>query len=185
MWGRQVGEAAGTRKNRLSKRALEALITARVLVEAETWRGAEPWFVEYMAGWMIAPEGAGGAVGRCIMHPKASNAAVPPPPGFVLPSPAQVARALSKRRVVWRADARAHFFQIPLPRGLEGAFRLVVEGTEYVLTRLPMGARMSPVVGDAVSRWMAGFEDGEEWGGEVEGFVYIVRLPFTLMIFSF
>lgn len=107
------------------------------------------------------------------MHPKSSNDSVPPPPTFVLPSPAQVARALSTRREVWRADARAHFFQVPLPHGLAGAFRLVVEEGEMVLTRLPMGARMSPVVGDAVSRWFADVGEDEQWEGEVECYVYI------------
>ena len=140
--------------------------TAGVLEPAE---GRTPLFRETCRGWLVEA----GAHWRLVVHPRASNDATTAP-SFEMPSQRTVALSLENARWAVTLDARAFYWQLPLPAFLRGAFTIVTaDGVRLAMTRFPMGARASAAVAEATTRWVIGMPEDETWRGARRRVSYI------------
>lgn len=171
-WSRCENKIFRKRTPPLPWSLLAPLVEARVLEkESDMVLDEPPWFREELDAFALFP--GGGGPGRFITHPWGSNPRVGVEP-FTLPRPREVIRGVQGKVHLVKIDSRSHFHQIPLPGGLLGAWTVNIEKAgrveRYVLTRLPMGSRVAPCVGDAVTRYFAGVGEG---GCFERAFVYI------------
>lgn len=124
---------------------------------------------ECCAAWFIQG-------GRFILHPARSNRAVVPP-SFVLPSPAQVVRRLTRSMWMRKYDLRGWFLQIEMPPCLRTYFQFEAidklgRVSRWALARTPMGFSGSPVAADNITRRLAGVASEEDWEGDGDVLVY-------------
>lgn len=158
----------GVRRSRLTSSDLQEYIAAGVLIDADAPEAA-PLFREACGAWVVPS----GERWRLIVHPAASNARVAPV-GFHMPAPRDLTRALARATSVLLFDYRSWYFQMGLPPHLLGAFGVTtMEGRRWCLSRTPMGASFSASVAEAVTRYVAGVAEEEDWGEDRDVFTYI------------
>ena len=119
---------------------------------------ASPRFHENCRSW-LRPTPTGH---RLIVHPAVTNDLVTRP-SLLMPTPRDLQIALSKSKSYLAFDLRGWFYQLPLPPHLRGVFRVSYEGQVFSLGRWPMGARPSPAVADATTRWVVGLAEATNW----------------------